>query len=560
MTLPFRVIGDGQIGGKAHGLARMHEVIVRKYPQGEYEGIQVDIPNLTVLGSDVFERFMDRNRLWDAALEIDDDVSVGLLFQKAMLPEEVVGDLMNLVTDMHTPLAVRSSALLEDSLEEPFAGVYESKMIPNRSFDVQIRFRQLVEAIKFVYSSMFCRKARSYFKVIGRDIRSERMAVIIQEMIGQRYDDFYYPTLAGVIRSLNFYPTGNATPENGVVQLALGFGKTIVDGGKAWCYSPRYPSAPPPYNTLRELLRNTQTEFWAVNMGRTVEYDPTRETEYLVKLELDEAEKTGNLDSLASTYDNESDRIYTGIYGKGPRLINFAPILQANEIALNPLVTSLMLAAEECLGEKVEIEFALNYNLSREIKPRLGFLQVRPLAVSTGVIDLGTPPADRIVVLPDHTMGNGISDEVRDIVFVKRESFDAAKTRQIASEMDGINDALVTAGRKYLLFGFGRWGSSDPWLGIPVNWSQISGARAIVEATLPQMNPDFSQGSHFFHNMFSHGVFYLSVKSDTGKKIDWNWLESQSPITETKYLRHIRLSKPLSIRVDGRIGKGWVTR
>jgi hypothetical protein len=555
----FQVIGDGGIGGKAHGLARMHEILQKTFPKG-FEGIRVDIPQMTVLGSGVFERFMERNKLWEKALEASDDTIVALLFQKASLPEEVVGDLLSLISRMHTPLAVRSSALLEDSLNEPFAGVYESKMIPNRSFDSQMRFRQLAEAIKFVYASMFQRKARSYFKVIGRDVRSERMAVIIQEMVGERYEDYYYPSIAGVIRSLNFYPTGNALPENGVVQLALGFGKTIVDGGKAWCYSPKYPAAPPPYNTLRELLLNTQTKYWAVNMGAVTEYDPTRETEYLTQHDIDEAEPMGGLDEIASTYDVESDRIVTGIYGRGPRLLNFAPILHGAGLPLNALISRLLLLAEERLGARVEIEFALNYNPAREVPPRLGFLQVRPLAISAETVDLGKVPGSRTVVLPDHTMGNGAASGIEDIVFLKREAFQASETRQIAGEMDSINDALVDSGRKYLLIGFGRWGSSDPWLGVPVSWSQISGARAIVEATLPEMSPDFSQGAHFFHNMFSHGVFYLSVQSEGAKKIDWEWIEAQRTIMETRHVRHVRVREPLSIRVDGRIAQGVVHR
>lgn len=568
----FSFIGEGELGGKAKGLALMKQMLDEAFPTGEYQGIRVDIPQMVVLRTDVFDKFMADNNLYEIALNTNDDAQIALEFQRGSLPVEIVGDLMNLITSIRKPLAIRSSALLEDSLHEPFAGVYETKMIPNRSNDVNTRFKQLTEGIKFVYSTLFFYKARQYFKAIRKDIKSEKMAVIIQEVVGNRYDDYFYPTIAGVIRSLNFYPTGNAETKDGVVQLAFGLGKSIVDGGRSWCYSPRYPSAPPPYNSIRDMLENTQTKYWAINMGQILDYDPTVETEYLTHQEISTAEKTGNLDKVVSTV-SVDDAINPGLSVEGPRLINFAPILQYDAFPLNELVKIILQKAEEKTGEKVEIEFAMRLpngssqavylsTAQTDDKPHFGFLQVRPLAVSSGIVDIDESaykPED-MLISPDRAMGNGETDKIRDIVYLKPEDFNVANSREIAGEIDKINDTLLNEGKPYLLMGFGRWGTSDPWLGIPIVWSQISGVKVMVETTLPSLNSDFSQGSHFFHNVFSSGVFYFSVYNNQESKVDWEWLKNQKIINETKHVRHIELSQPLKVKVDGRTGKGVILK
>jgi hypothetical protein len=567
----FSFIGTGELGGKAKGLALMKEMLEEEFPSGEFEGIRVDIPRMVVLRTDVFDKFMAENDLYDTVLNSTDDAYIGLQFQKGSLPVEIVGDLMNLITSIKKPLAVRSSALLEDSLHEPFAGVYESKMVPNRSSDPKARFNHLCEAIKFVYSTLFFHKAKQYFKAIKKDIRTEKMAVVIQEVVGDRYDDYFYPTIAGVIRSLNFYPTGNASPEDGVVQLAFGLGKTIVDGGKSWCFSPRFPASPPPYNSIRDMLENTQTKFWAINMGQVLTYDPTTETEFLSFLDLEEGEKAGNLKEVVSTI-SVDDSIVPGLSENGPRLVNFGPILQYDSLQLNELVKRVLRKAESGMGEKVEIEFAMwlpggnssNYLSSeaRDDNPHFGFLQVRPLAVSDQIINIDEKTIDKkkLFVKPDRALGNGETDMIRDIVFVKPDSFDIAESREIAGEIDEINDILLNSEKPYLLMGFGRWGTADPWLGIPIVWSQINGAKVILETTLPSLNSDFSQGSHFFHNVFSSGVFYFSVQDGHEHKVDWTWLQKQKTANETKHVRHVELATPLTIKVDGRIGQGVILK
>lgn len=558
----FTYIGSGELGGKAKGLFLMKEMLEAHFATGEFAGMRVDIPQMTVIKTDIFDQFMQDNNLYDVALNSVDDDYIAHEFQKGSLPVEIVGDLMQLMTSVNRPLAVRSSALLEDSLHEPFAGVYETKMIPNKNLEATIRFNQLAGAIKFVYSTLYFKKAKQYFKAIRKDIREEKMAVIIQEIVGERYGDNFYPTISGVIRSLNFYPTGLAKTENGIVQLALGLGKTIVEGGKTWCYSPRFPESPPPYNSIEDLLENTQKGFWAVNMGKIAEYDPTQETEYLIYLDLEAAEKDGNLNNVASTVSAEDDRVNPGIAERGARVINFSPILQCNSVTLNDVIKRILLLTEEKLGERVEIEFAVKLAQNEDIMPYFGFLQVRPLAVSNNEITITQNDFDKksYLVKPDVAMGNGEADDVVDIVYVKPDRFDAANSREIADEIEVINEALLEQNRRYLLIGFGRWGTSDPWLGIPVNWSQISGVKAIVEATVPQMQSDFSQGSHFFHNVFSSGVFYFHVQREHEAQINWKWIYKQQVVSDLTYVCHVRTQKALTIKVDGRCGEGVILK
>ena len=556
----FTYIGKGEPGGKAAGLASIKTSLEHAFPGGSFKDIRVSIPRMTVLLTGVFEEFMELNNLYEVARSQMEDERIAHTFQKAELPPTVVGDLLSLISSVHEPLAIRSSSLLEDSLFQPFAGVYETKMIPNNQPDAESRFRRLVEAIKVVYASTYFRAARQYFRAIGRDIREERMAVIIQEVVGHRFAERYYPTISGVARSHNFYPMGNADPREGVVNLALGLGKTIVDGGRVWSYSPALPRALPPYASTADLLKATQTRFWSVFMGTPKEYDPIRETEYLYEGSLSEAEEDGTLQYVCSTYDAASDRLRMGSSGQGARLVDFSPLLQGRIAPLNELLEELLELAEKKVGEEVEIEFALAFDPHRRRESRFGFLQLRPMvAASQGaMVDLGDFREDRVLIYSERAMGNGVLDHLRDILYVRPEAFHAERTRQIAMEVERFNSSLLEAETPYILIGFGRWGSADPWLGIPVRWSQISGARVIVETTLEEMNPDLSQGSHFFHNMTSLGVLYLSVPDPQAFPIDWAWLQAQTAVRESEHVRHVHCEHPLSVRVDGRSGKGLI--
>lgn len=553
----FARIGDGALGGKASGL-----VFIDGFLSGVGDAaasLEVAVPRFAVIATAHFDAFLERNDLREAVARAASDEAIVRAFLKADLPVDLVGDLRALIEQVHAPLAIRSSSLLEDSLNEPFAGVYATKMIPNNAYDADLRWRKLAEAVKFVWASTFFAEAAAYIGATGRSPHDEKMAVIVQEVVGRRHRDRFYPDLSGVARSFNFYPTGHARPEQGIVHLALGLGKTIVDGGTSWPYSPAWPKARPPFSSTREALAETQTEFWAVHMGVPA-YDPVAETEYLVRASLADAESDETLRWAASTYDPASDRLVPGIAVSGPRLLDFAPLLSLNEFGFNAVLKRLLALSEEALGERVEIEFALTFPERRGEPAQLGFLQVRPMAVSHETVEVADETLDGpdTLVASRRTMGNGTFDAIRNIVYVRPGAFDPAHTPAIAAELEPVNRALVEAGRPYVLIGFGRWGSTDPWLGIPVVWSQISGARVIVESGLPNMRVDPSQGSHFFHNITSFRIPYFTVRQDVDRPVAWDRLEALPGVACGPFVRAVETPAPLAVRVDGRTGRGAI--
>ena len=556
----FTLIGRGALGGKAHGLAVMEEILEIQITPRFLPEIHVGIPTLTVIATDVFDLFMKENRLSDVALSDLRDDLIAQAFQKAEFPVQLVGDLRALISQVHTPLAIRSSSLLEDAMFEPFASVYATKMIPNNQWDTDTRFRKLVEAIKYVYASTFFRDAKNYMRATKHTTADEKMAVIIQEVVGNRLGDRFYPHISGVARSHNYYPLGHAKPGDGVIDLALGLGKSIVDDGVGWSFSPAYPQANPPYVSINALLEQSQTEFWAINMGQPGEYNPIKETEYLLKFNLEDAEGDGTLRFIASTYRPQDDKIVFGIVEKGPRIVDFSPILKLDLIPLNNLLRTLLKIAEDTLERMVEIEFALTLDETRGTPARFGFLQVRPMVVSEAKVDVSLREltGENVLVASESVLGNGILEDIQDIVYVKPEKFDIHQTQNIAAQLEVLNQQLTASGKAFLLVGFGRWGSSDPQGGIPVNFGQISGAKAIVESTLPEMNFMFSQGSHFFHNITSFRVLYFSVPHWEKYTIDWNWLKRQNAVAETESVRHVKLLSPLKIKVDGRTSRGVI--
>lgn len=555
-------IGSGSIGGKASGLVLIKDLLAGQIDPASFPDVDINVPTMAVIATDCFDQFIAQNRLAELPLQEMADNRIAHAFQQGDLPFELLGDLRALIVQVRTPLAIRSSSLLEDALERPFAGVYATKMIPNNQPDPDTRFRRLVEAIKFVYASTYFRAAQDYIRTTGAKLGEEKMAVIIQEVVGQRRGDRFYPDISGVARSYNFYAFEPARPEDGVVTLALGLGKTIVDGGIAWTFSPAYPKKPPPFATVEELLKGTQTEFWAVNMGKPPAYDPVSETEYLVRATLADAEGDEALYFLASTYDSERDRVVPGIGSRGPRIVNFAPMLVHEEVSLNSLVKALLHAAERTVNAKVEIEFAMTFHGRHGERPRarLGFLQVRSMAVSDQLVDVTIADLSdpRAIVASDMVMGNGTADDIQDIVFVRPDKFSPLYTPAITQQLEWVNRGLRDQKRPFLLIGFGRWGSSHPSLGISVDWSQISGARAIVEATLPEMSVELSQGSHFFHNLSSFRASYFMVRHGRHFGINWDWLNRQPVVHETEFIRHVQPTERLSVRVDGRTARGVI--
>jgi hypothetical protein len=555
-------IGTGEIGGKAHGLLSFHQLLQHEYQSEEFPGMMVSIPNLVVLTTDIFDKFMEQNKLYDVALADHSDTQIAQAFLKADLPTEIIGDLWTYVSEQRRPVAVRSSSLLEDSLEQPFAGVYLTKMIPNNQNEVKTRFEKLREAIKLVYASTFFNGAKAYLQSLDEYAGTDKMAVILQEVVGDRHDQYFYPHISGVARSYNFYPTGKSKPEDGIIELALGLGKIIVDEGISWAYCPYYPRAKPPYASDKEMIQNTQLYYWAINMVKPFIFDPIKETEYLIKADIKEAEYQNTLVFLTSTYNTASDRIYPGITSAGPRIINFAPILQLKQIPLNELVLTLMKQCENKFNVPVEIEFAASLDNQKGLPVRFGCLQVRPMCVSKERINIDMErinPND-VLLTSDKVLGNGKINTILDIVYIKPDQFSKLKTATIGDEIAVMNRKLVAEKRPYLLIGFGRWGTTDPFLGTPVKWQQICGAKVIVEVASPEFNIEFSQGTHFFHNITGLHVFYFSASLSSAHQPDWSWLTQQSIITDAHYVRHIRLPEPLLVLADGRNCNGVILK
>lgn len=557
----FTFIGAGELGGKAHGLSRIKGILESSVGNSFAPDVAVNIPTLTVVTTELFDAFMKQNDLYGAIGPDDTDEMIAHRFQQADLPVTLVGDLRALVQQVHTPLAVRSSSMLEDAMFEPFASVYATKMVPNNQPDADARFRALGEAVKFVYASTFFRAARNYMRATHHTTRDEKMAVVIQEVVGERFDDRFYPHVSGVLRSYNFYPASDTEPEDGVAELALGLGRTIVDDGISWAFSPPYPRANPPFKSIRDMLKHSQTRFWGINMGKPPAYNPIEETEYLMQYGLDDAEYDGSLRHIASTYDPQDDRVTSGIEGEGPRVVDFSPILKEEVLPLASLLESLKKTCEDSLGTMVEIEFAMRLGRRAAAPAEFGFLQVRPMVVSTEQVEVSRDElsAPNVLVASERVLGNGVIETIRDIVYAVPDRFDVRKTHRMASELEEINAGLLDSRTPYVLIGFGRWGTTDPLGGIPVDFGQISGAKVIVEASRPDLQFMLSQGSHFFHNVTSFRILYFSVRHDGPYSIDWDRLAALPEIAQTEHIRHVRCARPLSIRVDGRSGCGVIS-
>jgi hypothetical protein len=558
---PITRLGSGEIGGKAHGLLSADKLIDGLELTGDLEGISISIPRMVVLTTDVFDLFMERNNLRAIAQSGATDVRIAEAFQRGDFPTEYVGDLMSLAQSLTTPIAVRSSSKLEDALYRPFAGVYGTKMVPNNQFNAAERFLRLVEAIKYVYASTYFREARIYKQNCAADAADEKMAVILQEVVGKRHGVRFYPEISGVARSFNFYAMNWVRPEDGVIDLALGLGKTVVDGEAAWTFSPHLPHVGPPFNSISEMLKHTQLAFWAVNMEKPAVYDPVDEAEYLVRCDLSDAESDGSLKYLVSTFDAESGRIRSGTNAKGPRLVDFAPILKYHHVPMNEVLTLLLKQCERELGGPVEIEFAMTLDPDDGLPARLGFLQVRPIVIDSADVTMndGDFEAPNVLLASDNALGNGVIDTIEDLLYVRKDVFDWKHTTKIAGEIEHLNARLIREGRNCILLGYGRWGTTDEWRGIPVHVGQISSARVIIEATLPGMVVSPSQGSHFFHNLTSFRVFYFSMPHENPlRAIAWDVLDGFDVVEETQFVRLMRAKSPFKVMVDGKTRRGIV--
>ncbi len=556
----FTRIGTGSMGGKARGLAFMNHIIDRYGIRERFEGVTVRVPPTAVVATDVFDDFLDRSGLRAAAIAAVDDESVRQGFLAAKLPPEIYDDLSYFLEQVRYPLAVRSSSLLEDAQCQPFAGVYSTYMLPNSHPDLAVRLDQLCDGIKLVYASTFLQGAKAYLAATGNRVEEEKMAVIIQQVIGGRHGDHVYPDFAGVAHSLNHYASGELKPEDGVALVALGLGRTVVEGGKCLRFSPRHPERLPQFATIKDTLNNSQRQFLAIDVSRPEAYPRGDEDDNVVSLELAVAEADGTLDAVGSVYDHQNGRIHDGIHREGARLVTFAHVLKSGVFPLPQVLDFLLEVGRRCLNCAVEMEFAAR--LSPDGGPdEFGLLQIRPLTTEheTPSVppDLLADPA--ALVATEISLGNGSYGGIHDVVYVPREVFDRGETAAIAEEVGRINAGLAAAGRPYLLLGPGRWGSADRWLGIPVQWSQISGAAVMVETDLDDFKVTPSQGTHFFQNLTAFQTGYLTVnQASGGGRVDWDWFDARPAAVETRFLRHIVLDRPLSVLVDGRSGRAVV--
>lgn len=559
----FSIIGSGSIGGKARGLAFLDRILANNFNRKQFANIEIAIPRTVVIGTDVFDEFIKENELLACAVDSHSDNYIVNRFIQASLPAKVVGDLRDFIKHVRVPLAIRSSSLLEDSLYLPFAGIYATKMLPNDQHGDDIRFLNLINAIKFVYASTFSRQAKSYIGGTSHRIEDEKMAVLIQPVIGTLHHDCFYPDFSGVARSYNYYPVGQAKPEDGVVNVALGLGKTVVDGGISLRFTPAFAGILPQFPSIKDMFNFSQRDFYAISMKHVASVAFLEEDQYVIKQGLDRAEKDGVLTYLASTYSRENDSVYDGISFPGPRIINFAHILKNEIFPLAKILQYLLKISSDAMDCPVEMEFAVTLDANNVFPALFSVLQVRPLVVHDELVkvDLNETHKEGALCYSSQVLGNGVSNLIRDVVFVKPAAFDAAKSPDIAVEVDKFNSSLSASNTPYLLVGPGRWGSTDPWLGIPVKWSQISGVKVVVEVSLPNMNVDPSQGSHFFQNMTSLRIGYFTIPlNSTSGAIDWSWLEAQKVAKESLYLKHICLQKPLKVVIDGRKGQGVIMK
>lgn len=556
----FARIGDGSLGGKGRGLAFLDNVI-KMYPEmNQFPGATVRIPKTVVLCTDIFDQFMEQNNLYPIALSNAPDELILSRFLEAQLPDSYIKDFLTFFDATNTPIAIRSSSLLEDSHYQPFAGIYSTYMIP-RLNDRQEMLRMLAAAIKSVYASVFYRDSKAYMAATSNVIDQEKMAVILQEVVGKDYGGRYYPNISGVLRSINYYPIGEEKAEDGIASLALGLGKYIVDGGQTLRVSPYHPDQVLQMSDMEIALRDTQTRFYALDTGYAGLDFKVDDGFNILNLRVKEAYKDGALNYIASTYDPDDQIIREGLYDNGRRIISFDGVLRQGVFPLPQLMQMAMKYGSHAMRRPVEIEFACNLNADRT--GDFCLLQIRPIVDTKQelVEDVASIPAEECLLKSTNSLGHGISEEVSDVVYVRWDDhYSAANNPQIALDIDQINRRFLAEGRQYVLIGPGRWGSSDPWLGIPVKWPAISAARVIAEIALPGYRVDPSQGTHFFQNLTSFGVGYFTIDTnrDDGGIVQKQLLDTMPAIEETSLVRHIHFPRPLRIMMDGRKQVGVV--
>jgi CheY-like chemotaxis protein len=566
----FLRIGGGSLGGKARGLAFIRHLLHKHQTARRFADVRIAVPPSIVLATDVFDRFLSENNLLDFAIGSNDDAEILRRFLEASIPASLRDDLLAFLAEVHYPLAVRSSSLLEDSQYQPFTGVYETFMLANQHPDLSVRLEQLMEAIKRVYASTFSQHAKGYVRATPYRLEEEKMAVIVQQVVGAIHSSKdgrrFYPDFSGVVRSHNFYPVPPMSYGDGIAAVALGLGRTVVDGGKCLTFCPRYPRNIVQFSSVEDILANSQREFWALDLEHPdlrrddVASDPLQEFKE-ARFGLDVAESDGTLDNLGSTYSVDNHVIYDGLSRPGTRIVSFAPILKHGVFPLASILERLTKIGDEAFGRPVEIEFAVRLPQRRGQTPEFGFLQIRPLVLSREGEELLMEDVnpERLVCHSSMVLGNGRVLDLRDVVVVDFHRFERARSQEVAEGVAHLNAKLSESGTPYLLIGVGRWGSNDPWLGIPVEWDEISGARVIVETGFRDFRIIPSQGSHFFQNLTAFQVGYFTVNPEVGEGfVDWEWLEAVAAVEEQGCVRHLHFNAPLLVVMNGKTSRGMI--
>lgn len=561
----FARIGSGSLGGKARGLGFINTLINSQKIRFKFEGVVISVPSAVVIATDVFNQFLEENQLEAFAYQDNDDQTlINKFIEAKKFPQEIINKLKEFLEIIKEPLAIRSSSLLEDSQFQPFAGVYQTYMIPNNHPDPEVRLKQLLDCIKSVYASTFFKRVKDYMKATSYRMEEEKMAVIVQRLVGAQRENRFYPDFAGVAKSYNFYPVPPQKSSDGIALVALGLGKTVVEGGNTVRFCPKYPKHLLQFFSTKETIRNAQQEFYALTLDDIPDEQTVHSPDRFVKrFELSVAEKDLTLSFVGSTYSPENDAVYDGISRTGKRVVTFAPVLKHKAFPLAEILNTLLELGTWGMGVPIEMEFAVNLKVPDDEPKQFELLQMRPLVISheREELDVENIKMEDLICQSEQVLGNGAITNIYDIVVVDIEKFDRGKSRIVANEVSTFNSKLIEQKRPYLLIGVGRWGSLDPWLGIPITWDQIAGASVIVEAGFKDLNVTPSQGSHFFQNITSFRVGYFTVNSfEHSGFIDWNWLSNLPAVEEMNYTKHINFDKPLIVKISGHKNKGIIIK
>ncbi|MGA2965521.1 MAG: DUF5752 family protein [Terriglobales bacterium] len=555
----FLRIGSGSLGGKARGLAFVRHLLRKNRITRRFPGVRISVPAAVVLATDVFDQFLAENNLLDFALRSEDDAEIQRRFLATPLSKSLNEDLKSFLAEVRHPLAVRSSSLLEDSQYQPFTGVYETFMLGNQQAHPEQRLAALSDAIRLVYASTFSRHAKAYVRATPYRLEEEKMAVILQQIVGTAHEERFYPDFSGVVRSRNSYPVPPMTFEDGIAAVALGLGQAVVDGGKCLSFCPRYPQNLVQFSSVEDILANSQSEFWAVELHGTSDGRPGHWQEK--RFGLDAAEKDGTLRALASTYSRDNNAVYDGVSRPGARIVTFAPMLKHGTFPLAEILEVLERAGEYALGHPVEIEFAVRLPQTAGLAAEFGFLQIRPLTLARDGENMAFDDVqpEQLICRSSKVLGNGRIENLFDVVVVDSQRFERSRSQEVAQAVAQFNRRLNEENRPYLLIGVGRWGSTEPWLGIPVEWDEISGARAIVEAGFRDFRVTPSQGSHFFQNLTAFQVGYFTVNPDAGEgTVDWQWLTEQPAVEEQGCVRRLQFAAPIRVVMNSHTSQGVI--